>query len=195
MRTLGVLALVAGLAASGCGIPDAAEQDGSNIILLVTEVVATPGGEGTESAFLLSDVVRVSEPAGVFNDNALITVESTPKNPNTNLTLSAYDTTNLQRYTVRYFRTDGRNVEGEDVPFAFQGPLAGTVVAGDDTEIALILVRHQAKLEPPLNRLRESGGATILSCFAEVVIYGNTLTGDVVSARATIGITFADFGD
>lgn len=197
MRAIGILALAGAIAASGCATPDAADQDESNIILLVSDVALTAGGgtAGTDSAFLLSDVVRVEDPAGVFNDNAIITLESVPKNQNADLTLGTYDTVALERYTVRFFRSDGRNGEGTDVPFAFQGALAGAVPPDSETEVALILVRHQAKNEPPLNRLQGGGGSDIITCFAEVNIYGKTLAGHVVTARATISVTFADFGD
>jgi len=196
MRAIGILALAGAIAASGCSTPDAADQDESNIILLVNEVaLSAGGGAGADSAFLLSDVVRVVDPAGVFNDNAIITLESVPKNQNPGLTLSSYDTVALERYTVRYFRSDGRNGEGTDIPYSFQGALAGAVSPGGETDVALIVVRHQAKQEPPLNRLQGGGGADILTCFAEVSIYGKTLAGDVVTARATVSITFADFGD
>jgi len=197
MRATSVLALAGALAASGCSIPDSAKQDASNVLLVVTNVVTQAGGSsgGTESAFLLSDVVRVEDPSGFFNDNATLTLTSIPKNPAEDLTLSQYDTAVLERYTVRFFRSDGRNTEGEDVPFGFQGALAGTVPAGNEAEVALILVRHQAKREPPLSRLQQGGGADLLTCFAEVNVFGRTLKGDVVSAKTTISVTFADFGD
>ena len=122
-------------------------------------------------------------------------MESVPKNQNEGVTLTSYDTVALERYAVRYSRSDGRNVEGTDVPFGFQGPLGGAITPGGEAEVAFILVRHQAKAEPPLNRLQVGGGADLLSCFAEVTLYGKTLTGDVVAHETQISITFADYGD
>jgi hypothetical protein len=188
------LALAATLTLAGCGITDSAKVDSSDSLLIVESVETEAGGSGDTGAFLLSDVVRVEDPAGVFNDNATITVLNTPKNAN-DPTLSHYNDVVLERYTVRYFRSDGRNTEGVDVPYSFQGPLSGTVAANASTEVALIMVRHQAKLEPPLSRLRAAGGADIISAFAEITLYGHTLKDSVVSVTATVGVTFADFGD
>ena len=186
-------ALAAALAGASC-TPNAATDNKSNVLLIVTDVKAKPGGGGEEGAFLLSDVIRVKSPAGIFNDNATIKVRNAPKNPLLGTT-SHYSDVVLERYTVRYYRSDGHNAEGVDVPYAFQGPLAGSIAAGSETEVALILVRHQAKEEPPLSRLEGSGGADLISCFGEITLYGQTLSGHVVSAQATVSITFADFGD
>jgi hypothetical protein len=189
------LVMALGLALSGCGIsPDVVEQNESDVLLLVSEVETEAGGGGEASAFLLSDVVRVEDPAGIFNDNATITLQNVPKNPN-QPAQSNYSDVIMERYTVRYFRSDGHNAEGVDVPYSFQGPLAGAVPAGGDADVALILVRHTAKQEPPLNRLQAGGGEDIINAFAEVTLYGRTFAGKVVTARATIAVTFADFGD
>lgn len=192
-RLAAASALTAAVAGAGCS-PDAATESKANVYLIVTEVKTKPGGGGDEGAFLLSDVIRVKDPSGFFNDNATITLRNTAKNPLTS-TSSHYNDVALERYSVRYYRSDGRNAEGVDVPYAFEGPLAGSVAAEGETEVALILVRHQAKEEPPLSRLEGSGGADIISTFAEVIMYGKTLSGEVVSAKATISVTFADFGD
>ena len=198
-RRLVAGALLAGLALSGCSI-DTADQNESDILLIITEVETVAGGSGDTGAFLLSDVIRIEDPAGFFNDNASLTVENVQKNANAP-TQSNYSDVILERYTVRYFRTDGHNVQGVDVPYAFQGPLGGSIPAGDEAGIAFILVRHSAKEEPPLNALQGTsnnavgGGEGIFTAFAEVVIYGRTLAGKVVSASTNISITFGDFGD
>jgi hypothetical protein len=189
-------ALMAGLALSGCST-DIADQNESDVLLLISEIDTQAGGSGDTGVFLLSDVIRVEDPTGFFNDNATLSVQNIPKNPN-GPTQSNYSDVLMERYTVRYFRSDGLNAEGVDVPYSFQGPLGGTIPAGDEAEVALILVRHTAKLEPPLNQLQNTaglGGVSVLATFAEVTIYGRTLNGKVVSAKTTISVTFADFGD
>ena len=194
-RLASTASLAAALAGASCS-PPAATESKANVSLIVKSVSAKAGGKGEDGAFLLSDVVRVKDPAGIFNDNATISILNSTKNPLLT-TSSAYNAVTLERYAVRYYRSDGRNVEGVDVPYAFQGPLAGYVpVSGTSaTDVALILVRHQAKEEPPLIHLQGGGGQDILSCFGEVTIYGQTYSGEVVSVVATISITFADFGD
>lgn len=182
-----VWALAAALSLNGCSI-DVADQNESDIILVVTEVGTESGDENETAAFLLSDV----DPN--FNDNGILSVRNTPKNA-TVPTQSNYSDVVMERYTVRFFRSDGLNTEGVDVPYAFQGPLGGIIPAGEEAEVAFVLVRHSAKDEPPLNQMVGSGGISILATFAEVTIYGRTLAGKVVSATVTINVTFADFGD
>ena len=186
-KRLAAASAVAGALLGVSCTPDGASQNKANVFLIVTEVQTEQGG-GEQSAFLNSDVNPV------FNDNATVKLRNTSKNPNLT-TSSHYSDVALQRYTVRYYRSDGRNEEGVDVPYAFQGPLAGTVAAEGQADAAFVLVRHQAKEEPPLSRLVSSGGADLITCFAEINLYGRTLAGDVVSAQATVSITFADFAD
>ena len=137
---------MAGLALSGC-TNDAAERNESDILLIITAVETEAAPSGDSGNFLLSDVGRVEDPSGVFNDNAILTIQNVPKNPN-NPTQSNYSDVIMERYSVRYFRTDGLNTEGVDVPYTFQGPLAGSIPAGDEADFALILVRHSAKRSP-----------------------------------------------
>jgi hypothetical protein len=194
--SLGRLATVLGVAAmlAGC-TTDAAKQNGSDVLLVVTKVVTQAGGGGgTASSFLLSDVIRVTTPAGVFNDDATVTVASEQKNPNLPTT-SAYSDVQLQRYTVNFIRSDGHNTQGIDVPYSFQGPLAGTISPGGTTDVSFILVRQSAKLEPPLSNLAGKGGDILITCIAEVTIFGTTVAGQTVSVVTDIQVTFADFGD
>jgi len=179
--------MTAALAGAGCS-PDAATANKANVYLIVTEVETDQGGGGEQSAFLNSDV----DP--VFNDNAIVKLRNSAKNPLVSGS-SHYQDVALERYTVRYYRSDGRNTEGVDVPYAFQGPLAGTVEAEGETDAVFVLVRQQAKLEPPLAQLSKDGGGILITCFAEINIYGHTLTGEIVSARTTVSVTFADFPD
>jgi hypothetical protein len=187
-RLTAATAVAAALVGASCS-PDPATASKANVYLVVTEVSTTDGAKGKESAFLLSDV----DP--VFNDDATLKLTNTSKNPLLPSS-SPYNDVALERYTVRYYRSDGRNAEGVDVPYSFQGPLGGTVANGSGTtDVAFILVRHQAKIEPPLMNLAGQGGAKLISAFADVTIFGRTLSGEVVSAQATIAITFADFAD
>ncbi|NTU85440.1 MAG: hypothetical protein HGA45_39820 [Chloroflexales bacterium] len=57
----------------------------------------------------------------------------------------------VEQYRVRYFRTDGRDVEGVDVPFSFSGGITTAVDIGIGSDanvtISVPLVRGQAKQE------------------------------------------------
>jgi hypothetical protein len=102
----------------------------------------------------------------------------------------------VERYEVRYFRSDGLNEEGVDVPFRISGGLSVLVPADGEAEVAIVLVRHQAKFEPPLSNLRGAfGGENVLSTTAEITLHGRTTAGQAVSTRGFVRINFADFAD
>jgi len=97
-------------------------------------------------------------------------------------------------YEVRYFRTDGRGVEGVDVPYRITGSLATEtdVATSGTTSIPIEVVRRQAKLEPPLSTIYQ---AAVLTAMAQVTIYGQTIAGNNVSATASFQIDFGDYAD
>jgi hypothetical protein len=98
----------------------------------------------------------------------------------------------VNQYHVQYVRTDGRNTQGVDVPYGFDGGLTLTVGSGDVTG-AFTLVRPIAKNEAPLKALTVNG--LVISTVAEVTFYGHDQTGREVSATARYSIDFANFVD
>ena len=92
---------------------------------------------------------------------------------------------------MRYIRSDGHNIEGVDVPYAFDGGVTATV--SDTTSVVFQIVRHQAKLEAPLAALATNG--IIISTIAEITFYGHDQTGREVAATANFGVNFGDFAD
>ena len=58
--------------------------------------------------------------------------------------------------------------------------------------VPIEVVRRQAKLEPPLSTIYQ---AAVLTAMAEITLYGETVSGQAVSASARFQIDFADFGD
>lgn len=192
------LLVVAALVSFGC-TADFATQSEADVILTITKIEANPGAEGqNDGDFLLSDVTPV------FNDNATITFFLIPKNANTQV-IGNFNDVFLERYEVRFFRTDGRNTEGVDVPFRFTGAMATMVPVGVPTGAAVIVVRHSAKEEPPLRNLAflpqgnvnngVGGGEGIIHAIAEMTFHGRTISGRAVSATGRLSITFADFAD
>ena len=97
----------------------------------------------------------------------------------------------VNRYHVRYLRSDNHNIEGVDVPYAFDG--AFTVTVSGDTSAGFTLVRNQAKQEAPLQALQIN--STVVSTIAEVTFYGHDQTGREVSSVGQISVSFANFGD
>ena len=104
---------------------------------------------------------------------------------------SANNYITLDRYHVEYIRADGRNQQGVDVPYAFDGAMTFTVT-GERNE-TFELVRHVAKSEAPLANLARS--PVIINTIARVTFYGHDQTGRSVSTTSTISIEFGNFGD
>jgi hypothetical protein len=152
---------------------------------------ATKAGQvGTFSNTLQSDVLTKGS---IFEDPGQVTmhldmrdVSQTPTS-NNNITFT--------RYRVEYRRTDGRNVEGVDVPYSFEGGSTFTVPANGSVTAGFILVRVQSKLEPPLITLEGDGGSIVISTIANVTFYGKDQTGVDVTVTGTISVNFSDWGD
>jgi hypothetical protein len=57
------------------------------------------------------------------------------------------------------------------------------------------IVRHQAKLEPPLRSLAGFGGRLFISTLADVTFYGQDLAGNEIQVTGTMNVSFADYAD
>ena len=189
----GAVAMTAALTAASCG--DVSRTGRSPVMLVVDALNASPGGGGTASAFLLSDVLTEGS---VVNDSGTATLSLTLKNPGTavaTLSPTSLNAVTISRYRVRFERTDGRNTQGIDVPWGFDGATTATVPATGTADVVFDLVRHQNKEEPPLRNLRSSGGASIISTIANVTFYGRDLAGNDIEVTGRIQVNFADFAD
>ena len=197
--TLAALAAVVAATAS-CG--DVVRNDHASAILLIDSLTATAGGPtlGISGSILNSDVLsQVTTPAPctaaapcptVFNDVGTVALRLAMKNylvsPSFNNEIT------ITRYHVSYRRADGRNTQGVDVPYAFDGAATATVPATGNVSIGFELVRAVAKEEAPLRQLVNS--PTILSVIADVTFYGKDRVGNDVSVTGSITIEFANFG-
>lgn len=199
MKRAAVFAVVAvGLAGTGC-VPDWAQTNSAPYILEISNIQPT---------HLFSDV-QIGE-GSIENDDVQVSVNAFRKNNNANLNTSPVEHMYLERYEVRYFRTDGRNQEGVDVPFRITGPLGNlrfhTITQSElELTVPITIVRHQAKLEPPLANLRggtvtDTGAVqfpngAVLTTIAEITIFGKTVQGGALKAVGNVQVTFADFPD
>jgi hypothetical protein len=178
------------------------------VFLVISLLQAQQGGTspGPLSGILTSDVLtNVRSPAPctsatpcptIFNDFGQVSLtaslrdigsSASPAEPTTNNAVT------ITRYRIRYRRADGRNVEGQDVPYGFDGAVTGTVSVGTTTALGFELVRHIAKEESPLVQLVSS--RTIIACIAEVTFYGHDQVGNDVNVTGSILIEFGNFGD
>ena len=133
-----------------------------------------------------------------FSDTGRATLRLGLKNPgdaDSPLRPSALNEITVTRYHVRFRRADGRNTPGVDVPHAFDGGVTVTIPADATASLTFAVVRHQAKLEPPLNTLRRGGGANVISTIAEITFYGRDQAGHDVAVMALLSVNFADFHD
>jgi hypothetical protein len=97
----------------------------------------------------------------------------------------------ITQYRVEYIRSDGRNTQGVDVPFAFTSGTTATIT--NTGSVNFTLVRIQAKLEAPLKALGGFGGALVISTIARVTFYGRDQAGHEVSVSGNIDVTFANW--
>jgi hypothetical protein len=157
------------------------------VYLVIGDISTTAGGGGDSSGSLLSDVTPV------FNDIASVTIRSEAKNPTA--PTAAINAVELTRYRVTFRRADGRNAPGVDVPYSFDGALSVFIAPGGSGIATFDIVRHQAKIEPPLANLAGGGGLLFISTIAEITFYGHDQNGNEVSVTGRKDIQFADFAD
>ena len=199
-RTLGALAVVMSCASCGTVV----RTGRSPLFLTIDLIQAAKGDKPTQfSGTLLSDVLTIVTAGGVcttaspcqvtFNDVGQVVLRTTfkdvtnPNGPTTNNDVT------ITRYRVIYRRTDGRNVQGIDVPYAFDGAVTGTVPAGEAVTLSFELVRHVAKLESPLAQLRSSG--SLIYTIADITFFGKDRVGNEIQATGSIQVDFGNFAD
>jgi len=202
-----ILALLAFVAASvSCG--NVATSGRSPVFLDIDLLQAQTGNLGPLGGSLNSDVItNVTSPAPctatspcptVFNDLGLVTLRTSLKDlgtadPATPAAPTSNNDVTITRYHVSYVRADGRNVEGVDVPYAFDGGVTGTVSVGVTKQLAFEIVRVTAKEESPLVQLKTSSSE--ISTIANVTFYGQDTVGNQINVTGSITIDFANFGD
>ena len=78
-------------------------------------------------------------------------------------------------------RSDGHNIQGVDVPYAFDGAVTSTI--SGTSSVGFTLVRHTAKEEAPLATL--ASGSPPLTVIAQVTFFGHDQTGRETNVWAT----------
>ena len=206
IKVLGVTALA--VASFGC-VPEWARDNETGIIMEIAGITGVAGGEGqggTEGDILFSDV------SAWINDDAVVTLNVYRKNPTVAGT-SALEHVRLESYQVRFLRSDGRNVEGLDVPHRITGALNAlrfhtpTETGEIEVDAVINVVRHTAKREPPLINLIDSdltprtrgpflAGEGIITTTAEITVFARQVTtGEALQASGRFQVVFADFVD
>jgi hypothetical protein len=194
------------LGATSCG--DLIRQGKSPSYLVIDNLTGASGANSALfSGTLQSDVVTLVDAPGAgptdpkirtfFEDLGHVTFRIQLKDvgaPGAETTPSEVNAITVNRYHVSYRRADGRNVQGVDVPYAFDGAITATVFTSP-VEVTFVLVRLQAKFERPLLPLAGLGSSIAIATIADVTFYGTDQAGNAVSREGSISVNFADWAD
>jgi hypothetical protein len=188
MRWAAALVVAGSVALPGCTSVQK-NANGPSYLIVESFQAAQGNAPTTFGGSLGSDVltknIRWEDPGQVVLRLAMVD----PSNP------IAPTTTNfitVNRYHVRYLRADGKNVQGVDVPFEFDGTATLTIGIATGT-LPITLVRAQAKGVAPLSDLVGTSGH--IPTEAEVTIFGTDQAGNQVQVVAHISVDFADWVD
>ena len=206
-RFVGLMLLGLGIFSSvSCG--DVVRTGRAPVYVIVDSIAGAPGSNPTQFVSNLLSDVQVLIPTTIngqqvlvpsfFNDLARVTFRLGVKNagtPNAPLGPSELNAVTINRYRVVFKRADGRNNPGVDVPYSFDGAFTVTIPVNGTVTQSFDIVRHQAKLEPPLKNLAGLGSATFITTIAEVTFWGHDQAGNEVEAFANITVQFGDFAD
>ena len=192
-KAAGIIALA--FAATSCG--KLTREGTSSSYLVINQLEGAPGQAGSFGSVLESDVLNVdpqTKVATIAADRGQVTLALALKDPGSSTSLNTPTPNNyvtVTQYHVEYVRSDGRNVQGVDVPYAFDGAVTATIQS--TTTVGFTLVRIQAKQEAPLQALQGGGSAQAISTIARVTFYGHDQTGREVSVSGNIEVDFADW--
>jgi hypothetical protein len=184
--------LIAVLALASC---NAVENDSTSASMLQIKSLTGNDLQGKEgSTTVFSDVVTTS--GSIINDNGVAEMIAVTLDPlySANNTITPYMDVLVDQIDVEFRRTDGRNVEGVDVPYSFNQPMSMLVSFDAAVKIPFILIRREAKREAPLLRLREN--FEVLQLVAVVTIHGKDLGGHrVAPVTGYVSVWCANFAD
>ncbi|HYT67862.1 MAG TPA: hypothetical protein VEL51_15640 [Vicinamibacterales bacterium] len=172
------------LAAASCS---QAIRTGQSPGYLVINTLEGAQGTGEFGSTLESDVI--SDSGAIVADRGQASLQLVMKDPLASP--SPANAITIDQYHVEYIRSDGRNAQGIDVPYAFDSAVTATV--SGSASVPFTLVRIQAKQEAPLAALARGGGARAITTIARVTFYGHDQNGREVSVTGNIEVTFADW--
>lgn len=191
LKIFGLLIAILALAACTAGENDSTSASMLQIMSLTGNDLE--GNEGSTTVF--SDVITAGS---IINDNGVAELLAVPIDPTLPASaITPYMDILVDQIDVRFERTDGKNVEGVDVPYHFSQPMSMRVSFSESVPIPFVLIRHVAKLEPPLLALQEVPSREfILQLIAIVTIHGKDLGGHrVAPVTGYISVWCGNFAD
>lgn len=172
------------------------ENDSDSTMLLIVESLTGLDQEGTESNFIQSDVLTEDPQTGagtIYADIGSASLRAQFLDPDPILGTSQYNSIIVTRYIVSYFRSDGNNREGIDIPYSFEGYLNELIETNQTVKVSFVIVREVAKAEPPLVDLAIGRSDGVLEMRAKVEFFGHDITNREVKASGYITIFFANY--
>jgi hypothetical protein len=172
------------------------EKNTTSSSFIVVESILGKDASGATADFVQSDVLKEADTGSyVTSDSVAVTLRANLLDPNPVVNPTAYQDITLDRYIVTYTRTDGKNREGVDVPYSFEGSLSHLLKIDASTAINIIAVREVAKLEPPLVALAQNRAEGVIQVTARIEFYGHDLANHTVKGEGSISIYFANYQD
>jgi hypothetical protein len=175
---------------SGC---NPLEDDSKSSSFIIVESVFGTDASGKAASFLQSDVVLTN--SIVVADVATAILRSSLLDPAPILNPGQFNDIMLDRYIVSYSRIDGKNRQGVDIPYSFEGALTKLLKIGKSTSISFVVVREVAKLESPLIDLAQNRAEGVIEATAKIEFYGHDLVENKVKATGYLTIFFANYAD
>jgi hypothetical protein len=202
MRSTARFLLAASMVAASVSCGDVVRQGQSAVMLSVDTLGGAPGSKpGTFGSPLLSDVItNVTSPAPcttaspcptIFNDIGQVVLSLAAKD--VTVAPTSNNQVTITHYHIDYIRTDGRNTQGVDVPYSFDGGATGTVPPGGKLTLPFELVQTVAKQQAPLVQLVTN--PAVINTIARITFYGRDAVGNDISVTGQIQVNFANFGD
>jgi hypothetical protein len=189
-RAASAIALAALTLTTSCG--DQVMQGKAPSYLVIDRLTGSSGAKpDTYDTLLESDVLTKG---GVLEDLGQVSLRIAMKDVTGLTEPSDNNLITVNRYHIDYVRADGRNTQGVDVPYSYDGAATGTIGTSAST-LTFVLVPVQRKLEAPLMALRNLGGAIVISTIANVTFYGHDQAGNQVAVTGMITVNFADWAD
>jgi hypothetical protein len=167
--------------------------------MLIVENMIGLDMNGNEGNFLQSDVIfqdpEDESKTAIYADSAVVTLRGRLLDPASLTGPSHYNDITVTRYIVSYIRADGRNTEGVDVPYSFEGNFSAVVPIDSTQAVTFVIVREVAKLEPPLIGLQEWRDAGVIEATAKVDFYGQDQVGNTIKATGYLTVFFANYAN
>lgn len=177
---------------------NAIENGTESASMMVVESLRGTTMDGEEVSFLQSDVLYVDPQtmdSTIFADSAVAEISASLLDPASITGPSQYNSITVDRYIISYSRSDGKNVEGVDVPYSFEGYINTLVSVGETAAISFVIVREDAKMEPPLINLHNNRDVGVLQVHAKVEFFGHDAVGKNVTATGYMDIYFANYSN